>query len=66
MRTKILSGDRGHSEAQRDDRHEERLHVQLKGLVEELYEERLLKVLYCTSTFALYLSLWFLNCCRIS
>lgn len=27
--------------------------MQLKALVEELYEKRLLKVLYCTSTFAL-------------
>ncbi len=28
-------------------------HVQLKALVEELYELRLIKMLYCTSTFAL-------------
>lgn len=33
--------------------HHAGLHVQLKGLVEELYEDRLLQVLYCTSTFAL-------------
>lgn len=33
--------------------HHAGLHVQLKTLVEELYEEKLLKVLYCTSTFAL-------------
>ncbi|MEQ1502685.1 MAG: hypothetical protein ABMB14_10665, partial [Myxococcota bacterium] len=33
--------------------HHAGLHVQLKGLVEELYEERLIQVLYCTSTFAL-------------
>jgi ATP-dependent RNA helicase HelY len=33
--------------------HHAGLHVQLKSLVEELYEERLVKVLYCTSTFAL-------------
>jgi len=33
--------------------HHAGLHVQLKGLVEHLYEKRLLKVLYCTSTFAL-------------
>jgi len=33
--------------------HHAGLHVQLKALVEELYEARLIKVLYCTSTFAL-------------
>lgn len=33
--------------------HHAGLHVHLKGLVEELYEARLLQVLYCTSTFAL-------------
>ncbi len=33
--------------------HHAGLHVQLKSLVEELYEDRLLQVLYCTSTFAL-------------
>lgn len=33
--------------------HHAGLHVELKTLVEELYEARLLKVLYCTSTFAL-------------
>jgi superfamily II RNA helicase len=33
--------------------HHAGLHVHLKTLVEELYEARLLKVLYCTSTFAL-------------
>ncbi|RAL24891.1 hypothetical protein DL240_01395 [Lujinxingia litoralis] len=33
--------------------HHAGLHVALKALVEELYEARLLKVLYCTSTFAL-------------
>lgn len=33
--------------------HHAGVHVQLKALVEELYEERLIKVLYCTSTFAL-------------
>lgn len=33
--------------------HHAGLHVQLKALVEELYEHRLIKVLYCTSTFAL-------------
>jgi superfamily II RNA helicase len=33
--------------------HHAGLHVSLKALVEELYEERLIKVLYCTSTFAL-------------
>ena len=33
--------------------HHAGLHVQLKALVEELYEAKLLKVLYCTSTFAL-------------
>lgn len=33
--------------------HHAGLHVHLKGLVEELYEQRLIKVLYCTSTFAL-------------
>jgi ATP-dependent RNA helicase HelY len=33
--------------------HHAGLHVALKALVEELYEARLLKVLYCTSTFAM-------------
>lgn len=33
--------------------HHAGLHVQLKGLVEELYEASLIRVLYCTSTFAL-------------
>ena len=33
--------------------HHAGLNVMLKALVEELYEERLIKVLYCTSTFAL-------------
>ncbi len=33
--------------------HHAGLHVMLKALVEELYEKRLIKVLYCTSTFAL-------------
>ncbi len=33
--------------------HHAGLHVQLKTLVERLYEQRLIKVLYCTSTFAL-------------
>lgn len=33
--------------------HHAGLHVQLKALVEELYEARLIKALYCTSTFAL-------------
>lgn len=33
--------------------HHAGLHVALKSLVEELYEQKLIKVLYCTSTFAL-------------
>ncbi len=33
--------------------HHAGVNVQLKALVEELYEQRLLRVLYCTSTFAL-------------
>ncbi len=33
--------------------HHAGLHVHLKGLVERLYEARLVHVLYCTSTFAL-------------
>ncbi len=33
--------------------HHAGLHVALKALVEELYEKRLIRVLYCTSTFAL-------------
>jgi superfamily II RNA helicase len=33
--------------------HHAGLHVELKTLVEQLYEARLLQVLYCTSTFAL-------------
>lgn len=33
--------------------HHAGLHVALKALVEELYESRLLEILYCTSTFAL-------------
>jgi ATP-dependent RNA helicase HelY len=37
--------------------HHAGLHVSLKALVEELYEDRLIKVLYCTSTFALGLNM---------
>ncbi|MEC7948914.1 MAG: DEAD/DEAH box helicase [Myxococcota bacterium] len=33
--------------------HHAGLHVQLKTLVEQLYEHKLIKVLYCTGTFAL-------------
>lgn len=33
--------------------HHAGLHVQLKNLVERLYEARLIKILFCTSTFAL-------------
>jgi superfamily II RNA helicase len=33
--------------------HHAGLHVAMKALVEELYEKRLVEVLYCTSTFAL-------------
>lgn len=33
--------------------HHAGLHVSLKALVEELYEAKLVKILYCTSTFAL-------------
>jgi superfamily II RNA helicase len=33
--------------------HHAGVHVQLKTLVEELYEKRLIKLLFCTSTFAL-------------
>jgi superfamily II RNA helicase len=33
--------------------HHAGLHVQLKTLVEQLYERKLIRVLYCTSTFAL-------------
>lgn len=33
--------------------HHAGLHVHLKALVEELYEQRLISVLYCTGTFAL-------------
>ena len=33
--------------------HHAGVHVALKALVEELYEQKLIKVLYCTSTFAL-------------
>lgn len=33
--------------------HHAGLHVQLKALVEEMYEAKLIRVLYCTSTFAL-------------
>lgn len=33
--------------------HHAGLHVMLKALVEELYEAKLIKILYCTSTFAL-------------
>ena len=33
--------------------HHAGLHVHLKALVEQLYEEKLVRVLYCTSTFAL-------------
>ncbi|TNE92038.1 MAG: DEAD/DEAH box helicase [Deltaproteobacteria bacterium] len=37
--------------------HHAGLHVHLKTLVEELYEQHLIKVLYCTSTFALGINL---------
>ncbi len=37
--------------------HHAGLHVALKALVEELYEKRLIQVLYCTSTFALGLNM---------
>ena len=37
--------------------HHAGLHVMLKALVEELYERRLLRVLYCTGTFALGLNM---------
>lgn len=37
--------------------HHAGLHVHLKSLVEELYEQHLIKVLYCTSTFALGINL---------
>jgi superfamily II RNA helicase len=37
--------------------HHAGLHVQLKSLVEKLYEERLIKALFCTSTFALGVNL---------
>jgi superfamily II RNA helicase len=37
--------------------HHAGLHVHLKALVESLYEQRLIKVLYCTSTFALGLNM---------
>ncbi len=37
--------------------HHAGLHVQLKALVEELYEARLIQALYCTSTFALGINL---------
>lgn len=33
--------------------HHAGVHVQLKSLVEQLYEKRLIKMLFCTSTFAL-------------
>ncbi len=37
--------------------HHAGLHVSLKALVEELYESKLVKILYCTSTFALGLNM---------
>lgn len=37
--------------------HHAGLHVQLKALVEELYEQKLVRMLYCTSTFALGLNM---------
>lgn len=37
--------------------HHAGLHVRLKTLVEELYEQRLIQALYCTSTFALGINL---------
>lgn len=37
--------------------HHAGLHVRLKTLVEELYEAKLIKALYCTSTFALGINL---------
>lgn len=37
--------------------HHAGLHVHLKALVEDLYEKRLVQVLYCTSTFAMGLNM---------
>jgi len=37
--------------------HHAGLHVMLKALIEELYERRLVRVLYCTGTFALGLNM---------
>ena len=37
--------------------HHAGLHVNLKALVEDLYERRLVRVLYCTSTFAMGLNM---------
>jgi superfamily II RNA helicase len=48
-----LDDDLAHMYMQGVGAHHAGLHVQLKTLVEQLYEQKLLKVLYCTGTFAL-------------
>ena len=48
-----LDDDLAHIYMQGVASHHAGLHVQLKALVEELYEQKLIKVLYCTGTFAL-------------
>ncbi|MCP4869689.1 MAG: DEAD/DEAH box helicase [Proteobacteria bacterium] len=50
---KVMTGDQERMYIKGIAYHHAGLHVGLKALTEELYEKRLIKVLYCTSTFAL-------------
>lgn len=50
---KVMTGDQEKMYLKGIAFHHAGLHVGLKAFVEELYEDKLVKVLYCTSTFAL-------------
>jgi len=50
---KVMTGEQERMYLNGIGYHHAGLHVALKALTEELYERRLIKVLYCTSTFAL-------------
>ncbi len=54
---KVMTGDQERMYLKGIACHHAGLHVGLKAFVEELYEERLIKVNYCTSTFALGINL---------
>lgn len=54
---KVMTGDQERMYLKGIACHHAGLHVGLKAFVEELYERRLIKVNYCTSTFALGINL---------